>query len=46
LNIFTFEASFFGYYGKDKERRHFTIEDYKQLGAILGKGIYLHERGK
>lgn len=45
-NIFTFEASFFGYFGKDKEKKHFTVDDYRQLGSVLGKGIYIYERGK
>ena len=45
-NVFTFEASFFGYCGKDKDKRHFTVEDYRQLGAVLGRGIYSYERGK
>jgi hypothetical protein len=46
VNIFTFEASFFGYINKNKERKHFTIENYKNLGLILGKSIYIHERRK
>jgi hypothetical protein len=46
INIFTFETSFYGYVNKEKEKKHFTIEGYKQLGLILGKAIYIHERGK
>lgn len=45
-NIFTFEASFFGFCGKDREKRHFTVEDYRQLGTVLGRGIFAYERGK
>lgn len=45
-NIFTFEASFFGYFGRDREKKHFTVEDYRQLGAVLGRGIFNYERGK
>ncbi len=45
-NIYTFEASFFGYMGKNKEKKHFTIESYKNLGMIIGKAIYICEKRK
>ena len=46
LNIFTYETSFFGYVGKDKEKKHFTMDGFRQLGGALARAIYLHERGK
>lgn len=46
LNIFTFETSFFGYIDKDKQKKHFTMESYRQLGSILGKSLYQYQRGK
>ena len=45
-NIFTFESSFSGYFGRNKEKIHFTETHYKSLGTILGKGIFMHERFK
>ncbi len=45
-NIYTFEASFFGYINKNKERKSFTIENYKNLGMIIGKAIYICEKRK
>jgi hypothetical protein len=40
--VLTFEASFYGYYGKDKEKKHFTQDGYRQLGHILAKSLYIH----
>lgn len=45
-NIYTYEVSFFGYIAKDKSKKHFTIENLKQLGESLGRSLYIHERGK
>lgn len=42
-NIYTFEASFFGYVKKN-EKRHFTVEGYRMLGQVLGKSMYVCER--
>ncbi len=44
--IYTYEVSFYGYFTKDKEKKHFTVEDMRQLGEILGRGLFAHERGK
>lgn len=46
LNVFTFETSFFGYYCQDKEKKHFTMDAYRQLGCVLGRSLYMHERGR
>lgn len=45
-NIYTFESSFFGYSGKNKERKHYTQDGYREMGAALGKAIFLTERGR
>ena len=45
-NIFTFESSFFGSLGREREKRHYKIEDYKQMGAVLARAMYIHEKGK
>ena len=45
-NIFTFESSFFGSLGREREKRHYKVEDYKQMGAVLARAMYIHEKGK
>lgn len=39
-NIFTFETSFFGY-ARKKEKHHFTVQDYRMLGQVIGKAMYI-----
>ena len=38
--IYTFEASFFGSTRTINEKKHFTIQDFKNLGVSLGKALY------
>lgn len=45
-NIFTFQTSFFGFYGKNREKVHYTQQKLMNLGAILGKSMYLYERNR
>lgn len=44
--IYTYEVSFFGYVAKNKHKEHFSIENIKKLGSLLGQAIYYHQRGK
>ncbi|KAL4487062.1 hypothetical protein ABPG72_001514 [Tetrahymena utriculariae] len=39
-NILTLEASFYGSTNKNQEKNHFTIEQYKEIGAAICKSMY------
>jgi hypothetical protein len=39
-NVFTFESSFFGASHPGTERRHFTQDDFRRLGATICQALY------
>jgi hypothetical protein len=40
MNCFTLEASFLGYFNKDRKTKDFTCESFEKMGKKLGIALY------